>query len=306
MKGKVCVFGSFNIDVVARVERFPSLGESLLAKSSMTRGGGKGANQAIAALRTGANVHYIGKIGEDTFGQLGRRYLKSVGFNVLTLFSTNEKPTGNALIYVAETSAENMIAVDPGANMTVTNEDIKKCVASIECADLLLLQLENNISAIRQIIDIGNSNGIFIILNPIPRQPVDDDMLAKVNLVTPNALEASYMSGIEVIDFESASKAADILHARGCQNIIITLGANGTLFSEGEGKIMIPGFPSQPKDTTGAADAFNGAIAGRLATGHSLYDAAIYASAYAAVSVEKFGASSEFDLNEVERRLLTL
>ncbi|GEM81420.1 ribokinase [Vibrio superstes] len=306
MKGKVCVFGSFNIDVVARVDRLPCPGESLLANNSVTSGGGKGSNQAIASLRTGANVHYIGKIGDDTFGQIGRRYLKSVGFNVLTLFSTNEKATGNALIYVSESSAENMIVADPGANMTVTEEEINKCVASIECADLLLLQLENNLSAVRQVIDIGYKNDIFIVLNPIPRQPLDDALLAKVNVLTPDAIEASYMTGVKVIDLNSAAKAADILHAKGTQYSIIALGEMGYLLSLGAEKIAIPNFKSQAKDTTGVADAFNGALVGRLANGDSLKDAAMYASAYASVSAEKFGASTPFDLSEVEEKLASL
>lgn len=305
MKGKVCVFGSFNIDMVARVERFPHPGESLLASDSTISSGGKGANQAIAALKTGANVHYIGKIGEDTFGQIGRRYLKSVGFDVLTLFSTNKKPTGNALIYVSKVNAESMIVADLGANMTVTEDDITKCTASIECADILLLQLGNNISAIRQVINVGHKNNIFIVLNPIPRQVVDDDMLAKVSLITPNAIEASYMTQIEVTDFNSASKAADILHAKGCQNVVITLGALGSLLSDGAEKILIPSFPSQPIDTIGVTDAFNGALVGRLANDYSLKDAATYASAYAAVSVEKSGPFAQFDLSEVDSRLVT-
>ncbi len=133
MKGKVCVFGSFNVDIVARVDRFPYPGESLVANGSMTCGGGKGANQAIAALKSGANVHYIGKIGEDAFGPFARRYLKSVGYDALTILTTDEKPTGNALIFVAEGEgeAENMICVDPGANMTVTDEEIYQCAPAI-------------------------------------------------------------------------------------------------------------------------------------------------------------------------------
>ena len=129
MSGKVCVFGSFNFDMVARVDRFPVPGESLVACGSMTSAGGKGANQATAALKAGANVHYIGKIGNDTFGHFARRHLKGVGFNAVTLLVAEEIPTGNALIYVAGNDAENMIAVDPGANMTVTDDERIVCHA---------------------------------------------------------------------------------------------------------------------------------------------------------------------------------
>ncbi|KME96996.1 hypothetical protein SM17_01527 [Klebsiella pneumoniae] len=152
MSGKVCVFGSFNFDMVARVDRFPVPGESLVACGSMTSAGGKGANQATAALKAGANVHYIGKIGNDTFGHFARRHLKGVGFNAVTLLVAEEIPTGNALIYVAGNDAENMIAVDPGANMTVTDDEIAGCIPAIGCADVVLVQLENNLSAIEQVI----------------------------------------------------------------------------------------------------------------------------------------------------------
>lgn len=308
MKGKVCVFGSFNVDIVARVKRFPYPGESLIANSSMTSAGGKGANQAVAALKSGANVHYIGKIGEDAFAPFARRYLKSVEFDALTLLTTDKLPTGNALIFVAEGEggAENMISVDPGANMTVTDEEIARCAPSISCADVVLVQLENNISAIEQVISIGRKNDALVILNPAPWQPVDDAILSKVDLVTPNATEAQFMSGIEVTDFDSAGKAADKLHARGCKSVIITMGSQGALLSDGGVKTIIPTFPAQPKDTTGAGDAFNGALAARLANGDSMKNATRFASAYAAVSVERLGAAPQIEVSDVEQRLLTL
>jgi len=304
MAGKVCVFGSFNFDMVARVSRFPRPGESFVANSSMTSAGGKGANQATAALRSGANVHYIGKIGEDTFGQFARRHLKSVGLNAVTLLSTDKVPTGNALVFVAEGEAENMIAVDPGANMTVTDEEIEQCAPAISCADVVLVQLENNLSSIEQVIAVGRASGAFVMLNPAPWQQVSDDLLRKVDLVTPNATEAWLMTGCEVSDYASAEEAADILHARGCERVIITMGSKGALLSESAGKTVIPCFPSRPCDTTGAGDAFNGALAARLAQGDSMKDATRFASAYAAVSVEKLGAATLPELSEVEQRLL--
>lgn len=313
MKGKVCVFGSFNVDIVAMVDRFPYPGESLVANSSMTRGGGKGSNQAVAALQAGANVHYIGKIGEGAFSPFARRYLKSVGYNALTLLTTNKAPTGNALIYVAEGEgeAENMISVDPGANMTVTDDDIARCAPSISCADVLLVQLENNLSAIEKIIDIGRENGALVILNPAPWQEINNALLKKVDLVTPNAKQAKHITGIEVTDYNSAAEAADKIHAQGCKSVIITMGSKaassmGILLSQGKDKMLIPLFPAQPKDTTGAGDAFNGALAARLANGDSMEAATRFASAYAAVSVEMLGAAPLIEISEVEQRLGSL
>ncbi|WP_407284209.1 ribokinase [Raoultella planticola] len=304
MSGKVCVFGSFNCDMVARVERFPVPGESLVASGSMTSAGGKGANQATAALKAGANVHYIGKIGEDTFGHFARRHLKTVGFNAVTLLVTDEVPTGNALIYVAGDDAENMIAVDPGANMTVTDDEIAGCIPAIGCADVVLVQLENNLSAIEQVVAAGRASGAFVVLNPAPWQPVNDVFLSNVDLLTPNATEAWLMTGCRVDDLPGAEQAAEVLHSRGAKNVIITLGANGALLSEQGVKTHIPCFPSQPCDTTGAGDAFNGALAARLACGDALHEATRFAAAYAAVSVERRGASSLPDYEEALERLV--
>lgn len=304
MSGKVCVFGSFNFDMVARVERFPVPGESLVACGSMTSAGGKGANQATAALKAGANVHYIGKIGNDTFGHFARRHLKGVGFNAVTLLVAEDVPTGNALIYVAGNDAENMIAVDPGANMTVTDDEIAGCIPAIGCADVVLVQLENNLSAIEQVVDAGKEAGAFVVLNPAPWQPVEHAFLSKVDLLTPNATEAGLMTGRRVDSLAAAAEAADALHAQGARNVIITLGAKGALLSEQGVKSPIPCFPSHPRDTTGAGDAFNGALAARLACGEPLHAAARFAAAYAAVSVEKQGASSLPDYQEARERLL--
>ncbi|STV31522.1 putative ribokinase [Klebsiella pneumoniae] len=231
----------------------------------MTSAGGKGANQATAALKAGANVHYIGKIGNDTFGHFARRHLKGVGFNAVTLLVAEEIPTGNALIYVAGNDAENMIAVDPGANMTVTDDEIAGCIPAIGCADVVLVQLENNLSAIEQVIDAGKQAGALVMLNPAPWQPVEHALLRKVDLLTPNATEAGLMTGRRVDSLTAAAEAADVLHAQGARNVIITLGASGALLSEHGVKSPIPCFPSHPRDTTGAGDAFNGALAARLA-----------------------------------------
>lgn len=289
MKGKVCVFGSFNLDITAFLDRFPEPGESLVAKSSKISAGGKGANQATAALKAGANVHYIGKIGEDDFGYFARRHLKEVGFNAVTILSSNERATGNALIYVAGENAENMISVDPGTNMIVTEEEIKKCEPTIKCADVVLVQLENNLSAINQVIDIASN--AFTILNPAPFQPVSDELLSKVDLLTPNETEIYLLTGQKVTDKESAERAADYLHQKGVKQIIITMGARGSLLSDHCSKTWIPCFPANPVDTTGAGDAFNGALAAQIANGQDIKQAALFSSAFAAVSVEYIGAA---------------
>ncbi|WAT01166.1 ribokinase [Rouxiella chamberiensis] len=307
-KGKVCVLGSFNLDIVAGMSRFPQPGESLIAHNSMMGAGGKGANQAVAALRAGARVHYIGKVGRDDFGTFARRHLDSAGFDAVTLFSTPDFPTGNALIYVAGIDAENMIAVDPGANLTFTAEEIEQCRPAIAAADILLTQLENNLSAIEKVIDIAEEAGTFIILNPAPFQPVSDALLAKVDLLTPNATECTLLTGIEVIDIATAQQAANVLHDKGIYALIITLGTQGALLSVAGDFQLIAAFPAVPKDTTGAGDAFNGALAAQLASGINLLEAANFASAYASVCVERAGAAASMPTYEeaLKRQWATL
>ena len=291
MKGKVCVFGSFNLDVVAVMRRFPLPGESLTAHHSMMGAGGKGANQATAALRAGARVHYIGKVGNDDFGLFARRHLEKTGFDAITLFTCKEKPTGNALIYVAGDDAENMISVYPGANTTVTAAEVTRCQPTVAAADILLVQLENNLSAIQRMIDNARASGTFVILNPAPWQKVSDALLAKVDLLTPNSTEASQLTGITVTDFDSARRAAAVLHRKGARQVIITLGIAGALLSTPDEQQRIPLFPAQPRDTTGAGDAFNGALAARLASGDDLPQAARFAAAFASLCVERAGAA---------------
>lgn len=157
---------------------------------------------------------------------------------------------------------------------------------------------------IKQVIDAGKQAGALVILNPAPWQPVEHALLRKVDLLTPNATEAGLMTGRRVDSLTAAAEAADVLHAQGARNVIITLGASGALLSEHGVKSPIPCFPSHPRDTTGAGDAFNGALAARLACGEPLQAAARFAAAYAAVSVEKQGASSLPEYLEAQERLL--
>lgn len=296
MKGKVCVFGSFNLDIVTRMSRFPQPGESLVADSSMMGPGGKGSNQATAALRAGARVHYIGKVGNDDFGNFARRHLEKTGFDAITLFTCKEKPTGNAMIYVAGDDAENMISVYPGANLTVTAAEVNRCQPTVAAADILLIQLENNLSAIQRMMHNARQAGTYVIVNPAPWQKVSDTFLKHVDLLTPNSTEAGQLSGITVTDLSSACQAARILHDRGVRHLIITLGMQGALLSNGERMMLIPAYPARPMDTTGAGDSFNGALAARLAAGESLEQATIFASAYASVCVERVGAADAMPL----------
>jgi len=306
MSAKICVFGSFNIDIAAYLPRFPYPGESLVAHHSFVGAGGKGANQALAAARAGANVHYISKVGNDAFGEFARNHLEHSAIKTLTLFASQEKATGKALVYLSDNNAENMIAVDPGANLAFTAEEIASCQSMIAASDILLLQLETDLKAVQRLLHYAHEQGLFIILNPAPYQSIADQSLAAANVITPNAIEAGLLTGIEVRCWHSAQQAASDLHKRGIENILITLGGDGALLSR-SGKITdIPVYPALVKDTTGAGDAFNGALAAALARGSALPEAALFASAYASLCVESAGAAAAMPyLAEVLKRMQT-
>ncbi|EGI5923384.1 DeoR family transcriptional regulator [Salmonella enterica subsp. enterica serovar Colindale] len=306
MKGRVCVFGSFNVDIVARVERFPRSGESLLATGSSLGPGGKGANQATAAGRAGAQVHFVAKVGKDQFSKLAADHLDRSDIHSYTLYQSENEPTGNAIIYVSQVNGENMIAIYSGANTTITQQEIQAMVPVLNVSEILLVQLENNFDAIRQLIETAHELNKFVILNPAPYLPEIISCLPFIDVITPNETEASLLSGVDITDMESARKAALRIAGMGVPKVLITMGARGALLLENRQFSHIRAFPAVPVDTTGAGDAFNGALAASLAAGNSLVQAATWASAFASLAVELEGASNMPDAEQATARLRTL
>lgn len=292
MNGKVCILGSFNVDIVAKVPRFPQGGESLLALDSTLGPGGKGANQAQAASKAGANVHFVSKVGKDQFSQFAFKHLENSDIHSFTLYQSDLKPTGNAIIYVSEENGENIIAIYPGANQTITEEEVAATLDQLKTANVLLVQLENNFSATLNIMKMAKSLGVPVILNPAPYSDQVWDSLPYVDLITPNETEASQLSGIQVTDIESARQAAAQIITKGFPQVIITLGSRGVLIHDGKQARHLPAFPALSVDTTGAGDAFNGALAAAMAKGQNLQQAATYAAAFASLAVEREGASA--------------
>ncbi len=292
MNGKVCILGSFNVDIVARVERFPKGGESLLAKGSSLGPGGKGANQALAASCAGAKVHFVSKVGSDQFSQFAFDHLTASDIHSLRLWQSENEPTGNAIIYVSEANGENMIAIYPGANKTLTSDEIADMAEELADSEILLVQLENNFDATLNAIRLANELSVRVVLNPAPVSEEIIRWLPMVDILTPNETEASVLSGIEVKDVESAKQAARKIAALGARQIIITMGSRGALLYDGQQFQHIPPFPALSVDTTGAGDAFNGAFVAALAAGESEVQAATFASAFASLAVEREGASN--------------
>lgn len=303
VKGKVCILGSFNVDIVARVERFPKGGETLLATGSTLGPGGKGANQAMAASRAGAKVHFVAKVGKDQFSQFAYDHLSSSDIHSFTLYQSETEPTGNAIIFVSQQDGENMIAIHPGANKFITDDEVAAMVNQLAEAKVLLVQMENNLPATLNAIKLAKELGVTVILNPAPYSPEVIDCLPYVDMITPNETEASLLSGIEVTDFASAKLASQKITDMGARKVIITLGARGALIQDGAHFHQVPVFPALSVDTTGAGDAFNGALATAIAMDQSVVQAAHYASAFASLAVEREGASNMPSLEQVQARL---
>lgn len=291
MKKKVVVFGSFVVDLMGRTPHLPAAGETV--KGSMFRmgPGGKGFNQGVAAHKAGADVTMVTKLGRDTFGQVALKAMSELGMNAEHLLFSDELESGCALILVDEKTSQNEIVVISGACGSITDEEVDRLEPLLEGAEYLLMQLEINMSAIIRAIDLAERMGVKVILNPAPAQAVDDAMLAKVTMVTPNEVEAEIMTGIPVTDEVSADKAAAWYIERGVKQVVITLGGRGVYVNDGIRKGIVPAYHVEALDTTGAGDAFNGGLLTALSEGKDLWESARFANGLAALSVQKLGTT---------------
>ncbi|WP_299794147.1 ribokinase [uncultured Shewanella sp.] len=303
MNNKIFILGSFNVDIVSKLERFPQPGETLHSLTNSIGAGGKGANQAFAAAKSGANVTFMTKIGKDQFSHFAKEHLAGTGIDNTIIIESETSPTGNALIYVCEPTGENMIAVHSGANTEITQSEVSQAEQHIVGAKLFLTQLENNIDAIRQSMMIAAEHGVKVVLNPAPYHEQTPELLRYVDVITPNETEASLMTGIEVTDLSSAKLAAKKINQMGVKTVVITRGSQGVLLYEDERFMEVGAIKCAVTDTTGAGDAFNGALVARLVEGESLLGAARYANAYASLAVEREGAANMPDAALVAARL---
>lgn len=257
VNGKVCVLGSFNVDMISYLPRLPEAGESLLSNKFIFSPGGKGCNQALAASYSDSQVHFITKIGTDQFSDYAVNFISSSKIKTSTIYQTEKFQTGTASIFVSENSGENIISIYPGSNMDISADEVKIQKDKIINSNIILLQLETNIEALREIISIGNEYNIPIILNPAPYSDIAIELLEKVDILTPNETEASLLSGVNVVDMESAKKAADVIYHKGVKKVVITLGSKGSIAYDGNKFIYSPAYTAVVKNTAGAGDAFN-------------------------------------------------
>ena len=291
MAEKVTVFGSFVVDLMGRTPHLPAAGETVRGSFFKQGAGGKGFNQGIAAHKAGGNVAMITKIGRDSMANVALTAMGEVGMPMDHLFYSDTEATGIALILVDENSGQNEIVIVPGACSTITHTDVERCKPVIRESRYLLLQLEVNQEANEEVAAYAKAQGVRVIVNTAPYQPVTDEFLKGCYLVTPNEVEAQELTGIPVTDLESADRAAEVFFKKGVQNVLITLGSRGVYVNSQGRSEIIPAFRVKAIDTTGAGDAFNGGLLTALSEGKDLWEAARFASGLAALSVQKLGTT---------------
>jgi ribokinase len=289
MGARIAVVGSLNMDLVVRAPHMPIPGETVIGSDFRTIPGGKGANQAVAAARLGAKVTMIGRVGDDDFGRAQLRNLGQLGIDTTHTIVDPEAATGIALITL-DARGQNSIVLAPGANMRLTKEDISAARGAIVQSDVLVLQLESPLEVVAYAIDIAHAEGVKVILNPAPAQPLPNETLAKLDYLIPNESETALLTSIEVTDIHSAKEAAARLREEGVGTVILTLGARGAFLASAEESVHIPGYEVEVVDTTAAGDAFVGGLAVALAKGQNLAEAVRYANAAGALAVTKLGA----------------
>lgn len=289
--GKIVVVGSINMDYTAIMAELPRPGETLLAKDFKMSGGGKGANQAMAAAIFSDQVIMIGMLGNDPAGHALYKKMQSRGIDVSCIEFT-ETPTGNALINVAE-QGKNTIVVFPGANHQLTPTQVAKYKDVIEAADMVMMQLEIPMETVRFVTDLAYAANVPVFLNPAPAQALDAELLSKVTYITPNETELLRITQ----SFDSTRGAVSLMNL-GVKNVIITLGSNGCYVKNAQEEGRIGTFKVNAIDTTAAGDSFSGALAAQLANGVTLKEALVFANATGALTTTKIGAQEALPSKE--------
>lgn len=284
----ITVVGSFVMDMVARMERFPQAGETLLGQSIQYFPGGKGANQCISAARLGGRVRMVGMLGRDANGRQFREILAESGISDEYVFSC-DLPTAVAQVQI-NGDGQNRIVVIPSANHAFGFEDLERIDPLLRESEMVILQLEMRLDVTEAIIRRCHGYGVPVLLNPAPAVPLDTEILSMVTYLTPNETELAILSGMPTDTLEQQIAAAGHLNALGVTTCVATLGEAGALISTAEHWEVVPAYRVKAVDTVAAGDSFNGALAVALTEGKSLRDAVGFANAMAALTVQEYGA----------------
>jgi ribokinase len=296
MSPKIVVIGSANTDFVLRVPELPSRGETVLGDQFRVVKGGKGANQAVAAARLGADVTFVARLGTDRFGDEALAAYRQEGIHTDFIIQDSDIHSGIALIMV-NSKGENIIGVGPGANSHLSAENIQAAKEVIQQADCVLLQLEIPLSAVQAAAEFAHRSKVRVILNPAPAQQLPQELLQSIDYLTPNETEAAILAGQDPsgIGPDSLPRLASIL---GVPNLVVTLGSRGAAILQNGQTTQIPSFPITPVDTTASGDAFNGALAVALAKGEDIAEAVRYANAAGAITATRPGAQPSLPTRE--------
>lgn len=285
----IVVVGSANTDFTVQVDRLPRPGETVTGGEFRVSFGGKGANQAMAARSAGAEVALLAKIGTDYHGRRLFRHLVESGFPTAGLLRDEQAPAGVALIAV-DRKGRNQIVVASGSNRAFGVPDLRSLEGLLSGASLLLCQLEIPMEVVADALRAARRRSVTTLLNPAPAAALPEELLAEVDILIPNEVEAEALAGVPVRGRSDAETAASILHRKGCPTIIITLGERGALLSRNGRCRHLPAFEVKPVDSVAAGDAFCGALAAGLAEGQELADAVRFAGAAGALCTTRRGA----------------
>ncbi|MHC9533516.1 ribokinase [Dellaglioa sp. L3N] len=290
---KVVVLGSTNVDTILNVQRFPQPGETLAMDSMAVAGGGKGANQAIASVRSGADTTFISKVGNEGAADFMMDTLKKDDMNIDHVTTSKTAGTGQAYIMVDE-SGQNSILIYGGANQDVTVEDIQAAEASIKASDRIVAQFEVPIPSVIEAFKIARANGVQTILNPAPAiKNIPDELLAVTDMIVPNETESEIITGIKVTDEASMEANAKVLFEMGVKAVIITVGDKGSFYATSEQSGFVKAFKVSAVDTTAAGDTFIGALSSKLERDYSnLEEAMTYANKASSLAVQIKGAQN--------------
>ncbi len=299
----IIVFGSINMDLVVQTPRLPIPGETLAGHNFFTTPGGKGANQAVACARLGAETHMVGRVGNDVFSSALCESLRLAGVQIDAV-ARFEGPSGVAAITVND-AAENTIVIVAGANGAINSEDLARLDMALQNAKLLLLQLEVPLDAVIAAAQAAQRHGVMVILDPAPARELPDTLLQACDVITPNETEAAILVGFAIADEQDAERAALELLRRGVKQVVIKRGAQGAYWHNGGSGKVLSSFPVKAVDTVAAGDAFNGGLAAALEAGQSFEHALRWGLATGALAVTKPGAQHAMPTKEELQNILS-